>query len=141
MDKELIMIIVISSSVFLGMLGGYTAKWTRRFLLPVILGSLAMLGGFPLYKAGAMTLCLIGSLCLPYGERVNYWIKTLVFMAIFGSTLWLGFTPWQIISPILAVILFKISNTKWGQNIIFWKAFEAITFLLLGLTVSSLIGR
>ena len=141
MDKELIMIICITSSVLLGMLGGYKWKWLRRFVLPVILGGLAVIGGFPLLNAGAMTICLICSLCLPYGEKVNYWIKTLVFMAIFGSTLWLGFTPYQIIGPILAVILFKISNTKWGQNIIFWKAWEAITFLLLGLCISSLIGR
>jgi hypothetical protein len=140
MDKELIMIICISSSVLLGMLGGYRWKWLRRFVLPVILGGLALMAGFSIINAGAMTSCLIGSLCLPYGERTPYWGKALTFMAIFGSTLWLGFTYLQIISVILTIALFKLSNTKWGENIMFWTAWTAITFGLLGITISSLIG-
>ena len=141
MDREFLMIVCITSCVLLGMLGGWKWKWTRRFLLPVILGGLVLITGFEPYKVLGFTLCLMGSLCLPYGEKVNYWIKTLVFMAIFGSTLWLGFIWFQIISPILAIILFKISNTKWGENIIVWTIWTAITFGLLGITVASLIGR
>ena len=141
MDKELLMIMTITSSVLFIMLGGWRWKWLRRFLLPLILGGIVLMAVFSIYKALGLTICLGVSLSLPYGEKTNYIIKTLVFMAIFGSTLWLGFSIWQVISPILAVVLFKISNTKWGQNIIFWKAWEAITGLLLGITISSLIGR
>jgi hypothetical protein len=88
-----------------------------------------------------MTLCLSGALCLPYGEKTPYWLKILVFGAIFGSTAWLGFSIWQIIGVILALGLFKISNTKWGEHIIFWMAWSAITFGLLGITVASLIAK
>jgi hypothetical protein len=141
MDKELLQIIAIGTSVILFMLGGYKWKWLRRYLLPFTLGVISVLGGYNVLKASLMTICLSISLHLPYGEKTPYWIKALTFIAIFGSTLWLGFTYWQIIGAVLALVLFKISNTKWGENIVFWKAWEAITGGLIGITISNLIGR
>jgi hypothetical protein len=141
MDKELLMIAAMSISGCLFAIGGTGFKWARRYLLPVCLGILAIIGGNPWHYALAMTLCLIGSLSLHYGERTNFALKTIVFMAIFGSTAWLGFSYWQIIGVVTALILFKLSNIKWTQNIVFWKAWEFITGSLIGITVASLMWR
>ena len=140
-DKELLQIISMTISGLLFSLGELKYKWLRRYLLPVCLGILALIGGNPWHYTLAMTLCLIGALCLPYGERTSYPLKTLVFMAIFGSTAWLGFSYWQIISPLIVLALFKLSNWKPTANIFFWKAVEFITGGLLGITVASLMWR
>ncbi len=140
-DKELIMIVIITLCVLLGMLGGWRWKWLRRYLLPVLLGLVIYQIPSSAQKVPYFVLSLIIALCLPYGQNTPFKLKILTFSAIFGSTLWLGFSWWQVIGVIIVSLLFRISNTKWGQNIIFWKAWEAITFLLLGITISSIIGR
>lgn len=148
MSKELLMLMAMSISGTLFALGGTEIspkikgqKWLRRYLLPVLLGIVAYIGGKSLQNSLYFATSLSVSLHLPYGERTPYWIKTIVFISIFSSSLWLGFTLWQIISPILVIILFKISNAKWGQNIIFWKAWEFITGSLVGITVANLLAR
>ena len=138
---EMLMIISMTLGGLLFSLGGLKYKWLRRFLLPVCLGIIAVISWHAWYYAGAMTLCLMLSLSLPYGERTPTWGKALTFIAIFGSTAWLGFSWWQIIGAVLAIGLFKLSNMKWTQNIIAWKIWEFITGSLLGITVASLIGR
>ena len=141
MNSEYLMIISMGLGGIMFAIGGTGFKWLRRFLLPVCLGIIAIIGGNQWYYSLAMTLCLMLSLSLPYGERTSYALKTLVFMAIFGSTLWLGFSYWQIISVVVALGLFKLSNMKWTANIIAWKIWEFITGSLLGITVASLIRR
>ena len=139
MNKEMLMIIAMGTGGICFSLGGTGFKWVRRFLLPAILAILTILGGILWWKALAMGGCLIAALCLPYGKKTPYPVKFLVMCSYFASTLWLGFSYWQAIGLAIAIILFKLSNTKWTQNIVFWKAWEFITGSLIGITVSSLL--
>ena len=139
MDKELLMIIAMGSGGVLGALGGYRWKWLRRFVLPTILGLIAILGGCNALMSLYMTIGLIIAFCLPYGEKTPYWLKFLVGCAFVAPTLFLGFTIWQVITPIAFIVMFKLSNmAKWASQFA-WKIVEFITFSLVGVTVAQLI--
>jgi len=139
LDKELLMIIAMGSGGILGALGGYRWKWLRRFVLPGILGSIALIAGNPALQCLYMTIGLIIAFCLPYGERTPYPVKFLVGCAFVAPTLFLGFSIWQIITPVVFIVLFRLSNWKPFANIVFWKAWEFIVFSMVGITVASLI--
>jgi len=138
-NKEILQVIAMGSGGILGAIGGMGPKYVRRFILPLILGVLAMLAGFPVLKYLLMASGFVIAFCLPYGERTPYWRKFIVGCAFVVPTLILGFSWWQVITPIIFIIMFKISNTKWGQSTIFWKAWEFIVFSCVGITVASLI--
>ena len=138
-DKELLMIIAMVASPLLWLLGGWKWKWMRRFLLPVILGTLAALAGFEIWKCAAMASLMIGAFCLPYGERTPYWAKFMVGISFIAPTLFLGFSIWQIITPIIFITMFWLSNSKFGRMFP-WKVCEGATGFLIGVTVAQLIG-
>jgi len=140
-NKEILMIIAMGAGGILFALGGMGFKFLRRFVLPVILAIVAKLGGKPWKKCLAFMGSLIVAMHLPYGEKTPSIIKLLTFSAMFGATCFLGWTIWQAIGIIVTFFLFKASNSNWGKNIVFHKAWEFITGALLGLVVSSLIGR
>jgi hypothetical protein len=54
-------------------------------------------------------------------------------------TLALGFTIWQIITPIAFIVMFKLSNWKPLSKDFVWKIVEFITGVLVGVTVAQLI--
>ncbi len=129
----------MSSGGVLGVLGGFRWKWLRRFVLPLILGVVGLMAGVIWWKCLLMTIGFIGAFSLPYGEKTPYWLKFLVGCAFIAPTLLLGYSVWQVITPIVFIIMFKLSNTKLTANIFFWKAVEFISFGLVGVTVASLI--
>ena len=136
---ELLQIIAMTISGLLFSLGGLKFKYLRRFIFPILLGIVALLAGFIWWKCLILCLGLIGAFCLPYGERTPYWGKFLVGCAFVFPTVILGFSWWQIITPICFIVMFKLSNTKFTSNIFFWKAVEFITGSLIGITVASLL--
>ena len=141
MDKEMLMIVAMGLGGIMFAVGGTGFKWVRRWVLPIALGILAKIGGKSWQKCLAFTTSLIVTLHLPYGEKTSYIIKFLVFSAIFGSTCFLGWTYWQATGIVVTFLLFKISNTKWGQNVVFHKVWEFLTGSLIGITVASLMWR
>lgn len=138
-DKEILMIISMTISGLLFSLGGYRWKWIRRFILPFCMGLIALLGGFIWWKClivwGGMTIAF----CLPYGSKTPYWLKFLVACTFVLPTITLGFTIWQIITPIAFLIMFKLSNWNKTANEFVWKIVEFITGSLIGVTVAQLI--
>lgn len=139
-DRELLMIIAMTVSPLLWMLGGWRWKWMRRFLLPVILGGLSLLAGAELWRCALMASLMIGAFCLPYGERTPYWAKCLVGISYIAPTFLLGFNIWQIITPIAFIIMFRLSNIPWWSNQFVWKIVEGSIGFLIGITVSQLIS-
>lgn len=133
------MIIAMTGGGLLFALGGTGLKWLRRFVLPVLLGVVALLVGVIWWKAILMTIGFIGAFHLPYGQKTPYWLKFLAGCAFVLPTAILGFSHWQIITPIAFIIMFKLSNTKFTANIFFWKAVEFLTGGLVGVTVASFI--
>ncbi len=138
-NKEYLMIIAMGGGGILGAIGGTGFKPARRFILPVLLGAVALLAGFIWWKCLVMAILMMGAFSLPYGERTPYWLKFLVGCAFVAPTLLLGFSVWQIITPAVFITLFWVSNTKWGRTTIFWKAWEFIIFACVGICVSSFI--
>jgi hypothetical protein len=138
-DKELLMIASMGSGGILGALGGYKWKWLRRFILPFILGVLALFGGVLWWKCLILWLGFTIAFCLPYGQKTPYWLKFLTGCAFVAPTAILGFSWWQVITPAVFIGMFRLSNTKWAGNTFVWKIVEFITFALVGVTVASLI--
>ena len=138
-NPEYLMIIAMGGGGILGAVGGTGWKPARRFLLPALLGTVAILAGCIWWKCLIMAVGMVGAFSLPYGEKTPYWLKFLVGCAFVLPTAILGFSVWQIITPIIFIILFWISNTKWGQFVVKWKIWEFIVFSLVGVTVASFI--
>mgnify|MGYP001564787367 FL=1 len=137
------MILIIGSGIFFRM-GGIGLKplgkgW-RRFVLPLFLGTFAILTGFYWQKVGLAVLGSMVAFSLPYGEKYHYWIKFLVGCAFITPTLLLGYTLWQIIVPILFILLFKLSNWKVAANEFGWAICEILTGICIGITWARVLG-
>lgn len=135
------MIASMTISGLFGSLGGTVWKPLKRFFLPSILGLIAFLTGFLWWKAIIYALLTIGAFCLPYGEKRPYWFKFLVGCAFVVPTLIFGLTIWQIITPIVWIVFFRLSNAKILGNEFVWKICEFVSFSLIGITLAALISH
>jgi hypothetical protein len=138
--KEPLMMAAIGISPILFMLGGFRWKWLRRYVLPILLGIIAYLAQFPILNCLGYALGLAIALCLPYGERTPYWLKFVVLCAFSAPSLLLGFTAWQIVTPIVLIALFKLSNLSETSGFVPWKIWEGVAGGLVGITLSALIS-
>lgn len=139
MNKEWLMISAMGLGGILGAVGGTGFKPARRFILPVCLGVIALLGGAIWWKAIVLCLGLMVAFCLPYGSKTPLWLKCIVACTFTLPTLILGYTIWQIITPVAFIGMFLLSNWKFSANEFAWKIVEFITFALVGVTVAQLI--
>jgi len=130
---ELLIILAMTVGGSLFALGGYKFKWLRRFLLPVILGGIALMAGFEVWRCIVYVVLLIGAMHLPYGEKTPWPIKALVFTAFIIPSLVFGWTYWQIASPVIILGLFKLSNTPFFANAVVHKVWEFINGCLIGI--------
>jgi len=138
-NKEILQMICIGSGGVLFMVGGFRWKWLRRFLLPVLFSACVLMAG----HEGRQALIIAGgymlAFCLPYGDKTNNIVRFLIFCCFIIPSIELGFTLWQIISPIIIFITMLLSRWKTTQNIIFHKAWEFITGTTIGITIASLL--
>jgi len=139
MNKELLQIISMTFGGLLFSLGGYRWKWLRRFCLPFVLAAVAYISNFPLHKVVLLMIGLMFAFSLGYGERKPYSIKMLVGICFILPTLLLGYTIWQLITPILWIIMFRLSNWRPLANQFYWKMCEFMTGALIGVTIGALI--
>lgn len=138
---EWLMIACMSAGGLLGAIGGTGFKPARRFILPIILGALAFLGGYEAWRCLVMAVGMIAALALPYGERTPYPVKFLVGCAFVAPTLVLGFSAWQVITPVAFIAMFKLSNSNRTAAAFSWKIVEFVTFAFVGVTVANLIQK
>jgi hypothetical protein len=122
-------------------IGGTGWKPARRFLLPIILGFVALFNGFSWQMCLGYALTQSIVLCLPYGERTPYWAKFLVFLSYPLPSLFFGFTWWQPITAVVCFGCFCFSNWKPTAQTFFWKACEFIMGASIGITVAALIAQ
>jgi hypothetical protein len=105
-------------------------KWLRRFVLPI---GLLILGVFLTdwwRSVGyAVTLCVF--LHQGYGDKCPWWKRIVVFTGYGVSALWIGFSWWQIITPVVLSGMFLLSNTKATSKIFQWKYCELAMGLLI----------
>ena len=119
--------------------GGTGPKYVRRYIMPFLLGLIVLASGVVLWKCIALWLTLTGVMHLGYGEKYSYFQKFLIGISFILPTLFLGFSYWQMITPLAFVGIFKLSNTKWAGNTFVWKICEFIFGGLIGITIASLI--
>ena len=135
--REYLQIACMAAGGILGAIGGTGFKPARRYILPFVLGGLAFWAGMDWWRCLILWAGLTGAFCLGYGEQKSYLIKFLVGCAYVVPTLALGFTLWQIITPLVFISMFGLSN--WGKtsSSFKWKIVEFLTFTLVGATVAS----
>lgn len=121
-------------------IGGTGWKPARRFILTGILGVIAYFSGFPVLSCVLYSITQTVTFTLPYGERTPYWGKALVFISYAIPSMILGFTIWQIITPVVCFLLFVLSNHKLTRKHFPWKVCEFIMGSLVAVTVSTLIS-
>ena len=139
MNREILMILSMGLGGILFALGGTGFKPARRFILPLAFGAIALVSGFPWLSCLILCFGLMIAFCLPYGSKTPYWLKFLVGCSFVLPTLVLGFTIWQIITPVAFIIMFKLSNWKPTANEFVWKIVEFLTGTLIGVTIAQLI--
>ena len=147
-EWNLMIIPVVSSLLF--MLGGYRWKWMRRFLMPSLLGVACLINGVIWWRAAILVATLMVGTSLPYGDSLQRLLKwdPLIWLARFlvlstytvGCTV-LGHSWWTILTPILMIILFYISQQKWGEKLVPWKLWEGLQGYFIGFTVAQLLCR
>lgn len=137
--KEWIAIGLMSTGGICFAVGGTGYKWVRRFVMPITMAILCLTSGIAWWKCLCFTLSAIGAFTLGYGESLPYWRKALTFSAYSIVTLWIGFTWWQIIMPLLCLSAFKLSNIKRTSSTFEWKICEFIIGVLFGITLSCII--
>ncbi len=139
--KEWLMILAMGAGGILGAIGGTGFKWVRRYILPLTLGLVAWKAGFKRWKCLVLALGLTVAFCLPYGERTGWAMKAVVACCYSLPTLVLGLSVWQIITPVVFMLLFWLSNTPATEVMFPWKICEFIIFSLVGITVAHLIAK
>ena len=138
---ELLMIAAMGLGGILGAIGGTGFKWARRYVLPASLGIIAYKAGFKLWRCIGLAVGLSVAFCLPYGDRTPWAIKCLVACSYAAPTLFLGISPWQIITPAAFLGLFWLSNWQPTAGMFSWKICEFLIFSLVGTTVAHLISK
>ena len=99
----------------------------------------AVVAGVIWWKAFIMACLMIGAFSLGYGSSLPYWRKALTFISYSLTTLILGFTAWQIVMPVLCLLVFWLSNWKPTARMFTWRVAEWIYGSVLGITVAVLI--
>jgi hypothetical protein len=134
--NEWLMILTMTLCSALFAIGGTKGKFWRRYGIPLLLGGIALYCHEPWYNALGLALTLIVALSLGYGTNSPYWKKAITFSLYGLSFLWIGWSWWIILTPILCLLIFWLSNQKPTAHPFFWKACEflygtflAITFL------------
>ena len=136
-NEELVQIAALTSGGVCFSLGGMRGgRFVRRYALPLALSGCAwLLTGFWSWRLVAFALALSFALHLGYGERTPYWRKFLVFCLYAASTLFFGFTIWQIITPVIMMLLFIASNAMKFATEFRWKVVEFIWGVLIAATL------
>ena len=78
---EWIIIGVVSLSGILFAVGGTGFKWTRRFVMPVVLAIGAFLLGIVWWKCLVSFFLTVGAMHLGYGEHHPLWYKALTILS------------------------------------------------------------
>ena len=140
-NKEWLMIIDMTLGGSLFAIGGTCCKAVRRYVLPLVLASTFVLLNAPLLPTIAFFIGLSFALHLGYGQRTPYWLKFLVGISFVAPTLFFGFSVWQVITPLVFITLFWLSNNQKTSKYFTWKIVEFLTGTLIACTVCDIITR
>ena len=132
MNEYAIIVYMVSAGTLFAV-GGTWKKLVRRFGLPIATAVFLAFLPIPIWKVLLSSGLLCVALHLGYGETKPYWYKGLVAVAYVLPSLVLGFTVWQVITPLVFVGMFYFSNHYFKADFP-WKVVEFITGVCIAVT-------
>lgn len=135
---EYLQILTVTLSASLWALGGTCWKPWRRYVLPAILCAITLYSGVEPWKSGLMAVLLAGTASMGYGDGRTWLQRFCVGCTYSIATLPLGFTVWQIITPIVFISTFWLSKRE--AEGFTWKICELLTGAMIGVTIAALIS-
>ena len=145
MNKELIMVLLPGISWICFALGGTQIskkisgqKWIRRYLLPAIylMFCLMIVSWWQSLITAALAVL---AFCMGYGDSASWLKKALVGLLYGLITIAIGLSYWNIVTPLMFLLLFKLSNTKITANLFVWKICEGFFGLFVGIELAYLL--
>ena len=106
-------------------------KWLRRYLLPAGLGAVALFYA-PWWAILGYTATLSAFLCMGYGDRASWLYRAFIFAGYGAASLWLGWSWWVVITPVVCAVLFALSNNRLTERAFVWKIAEVGMGFLIG---------
>ena len=144
--NEWLMILIMALSGVLFAAGGTHIekiggqKWIRRILLPLSLGIATYYASLKDTEKGKLKpwqllafAFLSVELHMGYGDSSPWWKKALVFSFYGATSLFIGFSWWVVITPVVLTLMFMASNWKPLATTVFWKAWEFLAGVLIAL--------
>lgn len=116
-------------------------KWLRRFLIPSVFFIFMFASQILWWKAALVAVGLCVAFHLPYGERSSYFVKSITAICFVAPTLFLGFSIWQIIVPVMFIGMFYCSNNKYLSRYFPWKVVEFSVGTGIAITIVQLINQ
>lgn len=147
LSPELFMVFIPGISSILFALGGTQISNTikgwkgwRRFILPTVYFISVMIVAFWL-RSLLVTGIAVLSYSMGYGEKHSWWIKTLIGVLYSIISIPLGISWWNLITLVVFLVLFKLSNMKFFAHIFIWKICEGIFGYIVGIQLSYILAR
>ena len=110
-------------------------KAFRRYGIPLATTLYLVFVGVVGWKVCIVAVGLCAVLHFGYGENSKPIKRVFVFLSYYIPSIILGFTIWQIISPIVTWVIFKLSNVKFVERHFPHKIWEFVVGLLISITV------
>jgi hypothetical protein len=159
MNPELYMVFLVPVSAMLFALGGTEIsptipgkKWFRRYVLPAILGITV---GFALTWWQGVLIFLFNTLSSHqgYGDRASWLKRSLIFTGYGLRSLPIGWSVWNIFTPLATMILFVLCNLRVNVrendpthielkvgHVFVWKVWELFVGAIIGLQIAYLLA-
>ena len=131
MTREWAYIIMFCGGALLFAIGGTGFKWVRRYLLPILLGVVALLSHVSILSA--IGTCVLSSVAfhLPYGSNSPIWLRGLTAIAFGACLLPFQLSPLCFIPTLAFIALYWLSRKF---NWFTWKWTELLTGAIWGIT-------
>lgn len=140
----IILIVLLSSGLFAAGgtdLDGKGHKWIRRFILPAGLLATSLFYA-PWWASVAYSLTLCAFLHLGYGSKASWAYRSFIFAGYGLVSLWLGPSWWLIVTPVVCLGLFWLSNFKYTASSFTWKCVEIIYGIIIACSfVSAILNK
>lgn len=89
-----------------------------------------------IWRYFATCLCWFISFSLPYGERTPYWLKFIVGCTFTLPLLFIGLNFWMILTPVLFISMFWLSNKIGTAGTFLWKIVEGVIGMGIGVATA-----
>ena len=128
-------------------LGGFRWKGFRRIILPLLISVCLYFYPLSWWRALLSSFLLFIVTTLPYGDRTPWFnpiprgSKLTTALAYSCPSLVIGLTWWQIITPIVFLVTFLLSNLHSTSKDFVWKICEGITGLAVICTIIAALQR